>query len=255
MEKFDLVLMADWSARSKPAPRKPSRDAIWHCLSGGQPRYCRTRAEAEAEIVRTLEQARGRVLAGFDFSFSYPQWFLHRLGLDWRGLWRLLGSMVRDDEYANNRFEVAAALNREVSGRAFPFWGTPYPAEFLSATRPENRDGLAEKRQTEQGAPQSSFKLWGAGCVGSQTLLGIPMLERLRRRFDGEIEVWPFEATEARIVLAEVYPSGVAWRNRPEAVDDAKQVCALVEAFECRVTFPNVECRDEGWILRPASRR
>ena len=252
MEKFDAVLMVDWSARSRPAPRRPAKDAIWHCLSGMEPQYFRSRPQAEAEIIRTLEQTRRRVLAGFDFSFSYPQWFLDRLGWDWHGLWALLEARVRDEEQANNRFAVAAELNREVSGRAFPFWGTPRPEKYLGATKPENIDGLAEKRATEQGAPQSSFKLWGAGCVGSQTLLGIPMLERLRRHFGDELSVWPFEPPRARIVLAEVYPSAVGVRAGEGEVKDAAQVRTLVEAFGRGVDFPHVECGDEGWILRPA---
>jgi hypothetical protein len=101
--------------------------------------------------------------------------------------------------------------------------------------------------------PQTTFKLWGNGSVGSQFLTGIPVLERLRREFRREIAVWPFERKPARIVLAEVWPS--LWDDSLEdhAVKDARQVITVARKL-CGIRLPEdlpPIARTEGWILRP----
>jgi len=73
-----------------------------------------------------------------------------------------------------------------------PFWGNPFPnVDFEHLPR----KGLArtntqfpEKRAVERRA-KGSFACWqlsGAGAVGSQVLMGLPVLARLRRRFAGK---------------------------------------------------------------------
>jgi molybdopterin molybdotransferase len=247
--RFDAYLKVDWSARSKPAPARPSPDAIWLCLRQGRKEkvaYCRTRTEAEILIHMLLAATQGRILAGFDFSFAWPGWFHERLGR-WDAVWARLEREIEDTDTANNRFEVAAALNRELSGRPYPFWGTPKPLPFLSARRVpgdywdfRHTENLAEPRA------QSSFKLFGAGSVGSQSLLGIPVLERLRRRFRGEICVWPFERPNRRIVLAEAYPSMLTESELPGgAIRDERQVKGLARFFQRH------ENELETWLERP----
>lgn len=50
------------------------------------------------------------------------------MGADWRGVWNEIAGRIRDeDDNANNRFQVAAALNERVSGRAFPILGAALP--------------------------------------------------------------------------------------------------------------------------------
>jgi precorrin-8X/cobalt-precorrin-8 methylmutase len=201
-------------------------------------------------------------LVGFDFAFGYPAGFAAWLCPqcpDWRGVWRTLAARLRDGEdNANNRFEAAAALNRQLSVRAFPFWGCP-PGQghaFLSSTRPEGfcrpdaggagEEGcLAEYRLTDRAAagPHSIWKLAYPGSVGSQTLLGIAHLDALRRHpwFDGRVRVWPFEtglqlltrpaAGEWRLLLAEVYPSMLEVAAEPGEVKDRAQVRTVVRHF------------------------
>lgn len=256
LARFETVIIVDWSARTRPAPRRPARDALWWCAAGEEPCYERTRSELEGKLIERLARAKGRVLAGFDFSFSYPQWFLDALGVDWRGLWSLLEREIEDAPEANNRFEVAAALNRRATGRAAPFWGGPAASPFLKTTRPsgEAHQPCLRRCETElHPRPKSGFQLWGAGAVGSQTMLGIPVLERLRRRFGREIAVWPFETREARIVLAEVYPSCLPrrlWSGHP--IPDREQVRHLAMAFHRGADLSlSGKAGDEGGILLP----
>ena len=82
MPLFHTHIVVDWSARSKPSPAKPAKDAIWWAVariaSGikvDEPEYVRTRHEAldrlAGLVAGELDSGR-RVLAGFDFPFGYP---------------------------------------------------------------------------------------------------------------------------------------------------------------------------------------
>jgi hypothetical protein len=82
---FDSVAIVDWSARAKPSPLKPSKDAIWIGVcskAGAASSYHRTRQAAEAALLALLEeerQAGRRVLLGFDFPMGYPAGFARRV--------------------------------------------------------------------------------------------------------------------------------------------------------------------------------
>jgi molybdopterin molybdotransferase len=97
---------------------------------------------------------------------------------------------IRDDERnGNNRFEVAAELNRICSGRAFPFRLCPpgHATDFLSPRKDGWRAAapiLSERRLTEQRhrRAQPVWKLYTTGAAGSQALLGIPRGTSLRPR-------------------------------------------------------------------------
>jgi ABC-type multidrug transport system fused ATPase/permease subunit len=105
-----------------------------------------------------------------------------------------------DDRNANNRFAAAAEFNRRLTGTASPFWGCPSSSagRHLTTTKPPDAGPPSPFRATEEALrdqgrrPFSSWQLFGAGSVGSQSLLGIPVLDRLRARFGERIDVWPF---------------------------------------------------------------
>ena len=85
---FDTHIVVDWSARSRPSPVRPGKDAIWWALArtdGGEarePEYARTRHEAIRRLARLMADeldAGRRVLVGFDFPFGYPAGVAGRL--------------------------------------------------------------------------------------------------------------------------------------------------------------------------------
>lgn len=218
MTLFDGYLMVDWSARSTPSPRRPSPDAIWvgerNRGSVESETYPRTRETATADVrerLVALVAAGRRVLVGVDVPYGYPAGLAAALGLrgarPWRALWNHLGAAVRDAERnANNRFAVASGLNARIGGGPGPFWGCPPAAATpaLTATMrafafpyPTPAGPLARLRATERaiGGVQETWKLLGAGSVGSQALLGIPRVRSLRHdpALAEVSRVWPFE--------------------------------------------------------------
>lgn len=252
---FDSYLIVDWSARSRPGPVRPARDSLWWTLArreGGRivaeaPAYARTRAEAIERIASLLDAERRdgrRVLAGFDFPFGYPAGVAARLTgtASALALWRWLAAEIEDDaQNRNNRYAVAERINRLYDGVG-PMWGRPgtWNHPDLPATARERRGTghPAERRLAEQRAKgaKTVWQLAYAGAVGSQVLLGLPALERMRAdpRLAGHVAVWPFEtglvAPQAPIVLAEVYPSLIR-----EAVAAGRQEGERLDAAQTRI--------------------
>jgi precorrin-8X/cobalt-precorrin-8 methylmutase len=215
-----------------------------------------TRRQAVADLADLLSDLVSRdrcTLVGFDFAFGYPAGFAGRLRPEaptWKSVWKDIKARIRDHEdNSNNRFKVAAALNRQISGGPFPFWGCPKSAirPGLSDTKPDVDDfgTMAEFRMTEKVAsgPQPVWKLHYPGSVGSQTLTGIPCLDSLRTHpwLAGAVKIWPFETglnqltrpTENgwRLLFAEVYPSMIPVELKTGEIKDVAQVRALGQHF------------------------
>jgi hypothetical protein len=209
---FDAYLIVDWSGGAAMGPPRPARDNVWvgeRWDGGACQRYFRTRAAATGHVRERLAAhvaAGARVLVGFDFPYGHPRGLARALGLPgdpWRAVWDLLGREIADDAAnANNRFAVAAAINRRIAGPG-PFWGCPPSAATAGLTATVKGGfafpvaGLARLRATEAAMPgvQETWKLYGAGSVGSQALLGIPRVRSLRDdpALAAVSRVWPFE--------------------------------------------------------------
>jgi hypothetical protein len=268
---FDTVIIVDWSAANAPSPARPSADAIWiGVMRKGEESttYHRTRVDAEAALVALLDAERGagqRVLLGFDFPMGYPVGFAGRLtGLrDASAVWAWLADQIVDGpDNRNNRFAVAAQINARMGGGG-PFWGCPAGQVYdaLPATKAVDYAALdlPERRTVEVKVPRAQpvWKLYTTGSVGSQTLMGLPMIHRLAQRAD--VAVWPFDTREAPVVIAEIYPSlltnAVAKDN--DTIKDRAQVRLLARSLwrlaqKDRLApvfdVPDV-AREEGWIL------
>ena len=266
---FDTVVVVDWSGAATPSPAKPSKDAIWIGIArdtGTEAVYHRTRhaaTEALSALFETEIAAGRRVLAGFDFPFAYPR----GLGAALTGtddplaLWAVLAGRIEDaPDNANNRFEVAAEINRRFPGNG-PFWGNGRARDIpdLPRTKADHANPFADKRACE-AAPgtQPTWKLAGVGSVGSQALLGIPRLHALRQRFGAALSVRPFETRETPLVLVELFPSLIAKTvsdlAEPGEIKDRAQVRILASAL--RAMDPaqlDAISREgdpvEGWIL------
>jgi hypothetical protein len=258
---FDCYVFIDWSASSAP---KRGPDSIWigtgsfgntGDLMVDAPINASTRQEAELLVrEKLLDQVREgrRVLVGFDFPYGYPANWNMELGQDngsWLHLWQLLSARISDDaRNQNNRCDVASDLNAATPGYSGPFWSRPNgnPAAFpsLPATKPNCfENGVVEYRPVEEYLratgrhPKSVWQLFGNGVGGSQALLGIPVLNRLR--FHSELgscsKVWPFEtgwkcpvSDGPLVVHAEIWPGAIPVDSGRHVIKDAAQMLSYV---------------------------
>jgi len=190
---FDHIIVVDWSANNTP---KTGADSIWYCHDG-KTWNPSTRFQAMGEITALAQSLHGRVLLGFDFPLGFAGYPIS---------WKLIAGLIEDHkDNRNNRFAVAADLNRRLTGGAAPFWGCPakYAGPYLTATKPPC---ALPQRATEQRGAKPPWKLAYPGTCGSQSLTGIPHLVRLREALR-DCSVWPFEREDTRYVIAEIYPS------------------------------------------------
>lgn len=282
---FDRYIAVDWSANNTP---KLGRDSIWVASAaagedGIETVNLGTRRQAEDWLKGRLVEAVGRrrrVLVGFDFPFGYPAGFAAALGVgdSWVDVWRYLTGRVEDDAAnRSNRFQVAAAIN-QMLGPDAPFWGRPatQPRDHLPERKTVAYGRLAEWRRAETALhdvglhPQSVWKLAYAGSVGSQALLGIPVVHRLRRdpRLREVSLVWPFEVTVPSVpagtpgvVHVEAWPSAAPFDRERGSCRDQRQVRAVVRLWRERdrrrslagmfaaVPSDRSVRGEEGWIL------
>ncbi|MCC1494187.1 gephyrin-like molybdotransferase Glp [Cognatishimia sp. F0-27] len=273
MPLFDTILMVDWSATSGKAPARPSKDAIWIGITRDgrdeDPVYHRTRTDAERWLGQVLAEERSagrRVLAGFDFPFGYPQGVARQItGTDDPlALWDWIEARIEDGpDGKNNRYAVAETMNARFDGPG-PFWGKPNETGWpgLPYRKAGIRyDTVPERRACDLAARASSscFQLAFPPTVGGQILMGLPMLNRLRR-MDG-VSVWPFEPwSAAPVVLAEIWPGLIeaAVKGTTDEIRDRAQVRLLARAL---AALPDAEladmldappreaAREEAWIL------
>ena len=299
---FNAYVMVDWSAAQAP---KTGRDSIWIGVSKRDIRFRPTfeahnpptRQAAEAllrEVLADLRRRQDRALVGFDFPLGYPAGTAEALKLKvgeeatpQQAMWSYLGSHVVDKaDNTNNRFSIAARMNRLMTDEARPFWGAPArdAQRWLSSTKPAaDVGGLPQLRLTEQrtlgrgkAGAKSVWQLMGAGSVGGQAIMGVPAVKRMVDELDGRALVWPFqtgwraptpaELDGKEVVVAEIYPALVPVTLEPGEVADRAQVRTLCEHFAdldasgklaAALTAPKdtppetVEAveREEGWIL------
>lgn len=277
--RFDRVIVVDWSAANLPTSPTNRANAIWigcHDAEGGAEWHHRTRASAEAQLATLIDTARAdgqRLLIGFDFAMGYPAGFASRLTGEGRAkaVWAWLSREIEDGpDNRNNRFSVAARINAAFPEGPGPFWSHPTGQHWpgLPSRRSGidyDRLGLAETRAAEAAVPRakSPWMLFNPGSVGSQSLLGLPLIHRLSLRDD--TAVWPFDATGAPVVIAEVYPSLLAGpvaiaANADGVPADQAQVrllsralFALSRADRLAPLFDAPAAAvEEGWILGAA---
>lgn len=272
---FDRVIVVDWSAANLPTSATRQSNAIWiGCADaeGAAEWHHRTRHAAEAQLHALIDTARTdgvRLLVGFDFAMGYPAGLAARLtGGNARSLRAWLARAITDaPDNRNNRFDVASRINAAFPEGPGPFWSHPTGQHWPDL--PPRRAGidyaalgLAEMRAAERAVPgaKSPWMLFNPGAVGSQSLLGLPMIHRLS--LGAGVAVWPFDPPEAPVVLAEVYPSLLAGpvailANATGIPADRAQVRLLARALfvlagqgalDPLLDAPP-EAAEEGWIL------
>lgn len=181
------VLAIDWSGAALHAERR-----IWLAEALDGQRLARLVSGYSREGVATWlveEAARTpRMVIGLDFAFGFPAWFSQRV----------LQASTGPDVWAR----VAEVGETWLRACEPPFWGRP------GCPRPSDTPG-PWLRWAEQAVapvagirPKSVFQIGGAGSVGTGSLRGMPLLERLHR---AGARVWPFDDAGWPLVV-EIYP-------------------------------------------------
>jgi hypothetical protein len=283
MPIFDTVAVVDWSAAASPGPARPSPDRCWVAWQERagpvEVAYFRTRHTCLAHIGNLARRTRGAMLCAFDFPFGYPA----GSGLGGgRAAGRLLShSLQLEENDGNNRFHVAAMLNRTRFTLPGPFWGRPAGHDYqdLTTTKPPfHHTGFREWRLVEAQLKQHGhrimnvWQLLGRGSVGSQTITGLTSLYRFSelKSVKNRIRFWPFETgwnEDLRgIILAEVWPSLSPHHAIDHPIKDARQVIAcctwlgrsnsngqIARLLARPTTITPAEQRraatEEGWII------
>ncbi|WP_353065441.1 hypothetical protein RBB77_05600 [Tunturibacter psychrotolerans] len=197
------VVGVDWSGDKGSGQRRKIWAGVWTAstgrvtLEGG-----RTREELIAWLIEMGEET-PRMVVGFDFTFSYPAWFLKELGIGSAPeFWRLVAD-GQGEKWLHRDCEDVR------------FWGVPgsqrhgkKPAEFSGehAHRMLRRAETVLKVRAEMTdplqvakiagiAPKSVFQIGGAGAVGTASLRGMPGLLVLRA---AGFRIWPYDEPDVK---------------------------------------------------------
>ncbi|HEX2163657.1 MAG TPA: hypothetical protein VHM02_06885 [Thermoanaerobaculia bacterium] len=208
----------DWSGAEKAY-----EEAIWMALVQ-QGRLQRLengfqRARVADELIQ-VEKEHGRLTVGFDFAFSFPEWFVRRQGAaSGPEFWTI----------AEQRLEVW--IGGETLQPPFHLgrWGDGTCAEFAR---------FPNKRATDPAEADSCFHLQGPKQVGRGALRGFAVLRKLEQ---SGFKIWPFDPPSVSSSLViEIYPrrlyeeprvSKGKWRERVRYLKEhhPKQDPAMLE--------------------------
>jgi hypothetical protein len=212
------VVGVDWSGDQGPGQRRKIWAGVWTAVAGSSSlnegtvalESGRSRVELMEWLVE-LAMETPRMVVGFDFSFSYPAWFLREMGIGsapefWQVVaegqgerwlhrdcedgrfWGKVGSLRHGKKPAEFRGEHAHRMLRR--------------AETVLKVRAEIADPLAAARIAGI-APKSVFQIGGAGAVGTASLRGMPGLLRLQK---AGFRIWPYDAPSVKKPLVvEIY--------------------------------------------------
>ena len=180
-----------------------------------------------------------RTLAGFDFPFGYPRGFAAALTgrAAGRAVWACARQphhrrpRQRQQPFRGRRRDQLRPRQQPRSGAAPPPWRCrPSPNAAATAS---TRSPSAASSKLASPPPKPAWKLYTAGSVGGQVLIGLPALHRLLHdpRLDG-IAAWPFDTGLAVPTLRSCSPKSTP-RSSPAAV--AGEVQAIRDAAQVRL--------------------
>ena len=176
------MIAIDWSGAGADASKR--QPGIWVATwaDGGAVDLFGGLSRDEVTAWLAVEAKREPALVvGFDFSFSFPAWFVRRHGAGVRAMWKAAGQHGE----------------RWLRDAAYPFWRSARP------DYPESEPEFRVTERAQPGQPSSTFKLVGDGHVGTGSVRGMPCLARLAQ---AGFAVWPFDRAAFPLAV-EIYPS------------------------------------------------
>mgnify|MGYP000704003509 CR=1 FL=1 len=182
MIQVGSVLAVDWSGAKNPAGKIWIGKAKQGLLTRLEP--VQSRKEAVNEVILHLSSEE-KGIAGLDFGFSLPAWFLRENSL-------------------SSAFELWDLVEQEgerwLQECCWPFWGRT--GKKKNDLRKHFRRTEELCNQTQGIKPKSMFQIGGAGTVGTGSIRGMPFLSKIREQ---GFAIWPFDICVPPLV-AEIYP-------------------------------------------------
>ena len=175
------IIAVDWSgAQGEQRSHKRIAVAEWAESAPSLKLSCGwSREQVVGHVIRRAH-ADPQLVVGFDFAFSFPEWFAKILGPDIATVW-----------------EAARASGESWLSQA-PFWSLKRPRAI--AGQPAFR---ATDRAGGVGSPKSIFQNVGNGQVGRGSVRGMKYLADLR---EAGFSIWPFDPARLPMVV-EIYPT------------------------------------------------
>ena len=239
------IIAVDWSGRKTREAKyiwlAEARDGVLLRLEGGRDR------EQIVKHLIELQRSGDRLVAGLDFGFSLPEWFLRECGFGAaRELWRWLAADGCADSLLRDRVS--------------PFWGrggTKKPSGI-------EHFRLTERVSPRVGAigPKSIFQINGAGAVGTGSVRGMRSLHAL---VDDGFAIWPFDVAATSTVV-EIYPRLLTgpvnkrdFRSRDDYLrklglegDFLTTAASTEDAFDAAVSAIAMSCHEAELSALPA---
>ncbi|MEG3086028.1 hypothetical protein [Sphingomonas sp. PB4P5] len=161
----------------------------------------------------------GPSLPFVDRGAFFPGW--EESPADARGLWGLIERLCADDPH----LAASSFVDHPEAARHFRRHGGR-KGEFFEG---RGRLRVTEEAQRVQGLnPYSNFNLVGASQVGKSSLTGMRVLHRLQ----GQLPIWPFDASLRGSLVVEIYTSIAALAaGRPRGRTKMRTVAELNAAL------------------------
>jgi hypothetical protein len=217
------TIAVDWSGRASGASKK-----IWVAEVANAELLFLENGRSRAEVAQLVVERAGvdnRLVAGFDFAYSFPAWFLEEHGFkSVRELW------------------AAAELHGEewLAACTPPFWGRPGKRKPDLAGRDHFR--ATDRRAEPIGGvrPKSVFQIGGAGAVGTGSIRGMPILTALSA---AGFSIWPFDPPGWPRVV-EIYPrtlTGAVRKSSQRGREEYLSARKLISAASLRTRAASSE--------------
>ena len=200
------VIAVDWSGASRQ-----QRKHLWLAEADSPGRLVRLEAaQSRGALARDVLLRPDRVAIGLDFAFSFPAWFLERIGVGTGPeLWA----------------RAAECGETWLAACEPPFWGRPGRPRPMLAGAAWRRAELATPRVGGIG-PKSVFQIGGAGVVGTGSIRGMPVLHAL---YSSGARIWPFLGRASEPLVVEIYPRLLTGKVRKS--DPAERHKLLAECY------------------------
>ena len=210
------IFAIDWSGAQKIGKKIVVAEVDGKGLREPQDDWKSRDEVADYLIEKAIEDM--NFVVGFDFAFSFPQWFLNEKGCQTAvEFWKLI-----EKEGEN-----------WVSNLCSPFFKKGTWASHNSQFRKTEE----EIKQHTSMNPETVFKLVGPKQVGKSSITGMPILRKLR---ENGFNIWPFDQPKLPMVI-EIYPrlfydNKIKKSNPEQRWDFLKKYPGLSESHRIKAT-------------------